>query len=64
MMCFRNQHRLRQIFITGHIIGIVLFFLPMSFDPGYGWYSELADYLRFWQRSETLPNWDITILPD
>jgi hypothetical protein len=26
--------------------------------------EELADYLPFWQRSETLPKWDITILPN
>jgi hypothetical protein len=26
--------------------------------------KELADYLPFWQRSETLPKWDITILPN
>ncbi|UIE38358.1 hypothetical protein KIK02_01480 [Leptodesmis sichuanensis A121] len=26
--------------------------------------EELADYLPFWQRSEALPKWDITILPD
>ena len=26
--------------------------------------EELTDYLPFWQRSETLPKWDITILPN
>lgn len=26
--------------------------------------EELADYLPFWQRSATLPKWDITILPN
>lgn len=26
--------------------------------------EELANYLPFWQRSETLPKWDITILPN
>jgi hypothetical protein len=26
--------------------------------------EELADYLPFWQRSETLSKWDITILPN
>ncbi len=25
--------------------------------------QELEDYLPFWQRSETLPKWDITIVP-
>ncbi|NET39485.1 MAG: hypothetical protein F6K19_47225 [Cyanothece sp. SIO1E1] len=25
--------------------------------------KELALYLPFWQRSETLPKWDITIVP-
>lgn len=25
--------------------------------------KELESYLPFWQRSETLPKWDITILP-
>jgi hypothetical protein len=25
--------------------------------------KELEPYLPFWQRSETLPKWDITILP-
>jgi hypothetical protein len=26
--------------------------------------EDLADYLPFWQRSETLPKWGITILPN
>ena len=25
--------------------------------------KELEDYYPFWQRSETLPKWDITIVP-
>jgi hypothetical protein len=25
--------------------------------------EELEEYQPFWQRSEALPNWDITILP-
>jgi hypothetical protein len=26
--------------------------------------EELVDYLQFWQRSETIPKWDITISPN
>jgi len=26
--------------------------------------EELGNYLPFWQRSETLPKWDISILPN
>lgn len=44
-MYFRNQRRLRQIFIAGHVIGIALFFVP-DYVPNIGWVSEL-EWVRY-----------------
>jgi hypothetical protein len=51
-MCFRNQRRLRQIFIAGHIIGIVLFFVS-EYVPNIGWVSELESVCYLFNVGDT-----------
>lgn len=46
-------------------ISPVVYLVEGIYEKGVKVLTEaLEDYLPFWQRSDTLPKWDITILPD
>jgi len=50
--------------MTGKGINPIVHLVENTYEKGVKVLSdELKQYQPFWQRSETLPKWDITIVP-
>jgi hypothetical protein len=61
------SHALFQAFVLyrGKAMAPVVYLVEGIYEKGVKVLAdELANYLPFWQRSETLHKWDITILPN
>jgi Rhodopirellula transposase DDE domain len=50
--------------MTWKAVAPVVYLVEGIYETGVKvWAEELQSYLPFWQRSEALPKWDITISP-